>query len=122
MEMILVRPARRTTPLEQEEAGSREDISVFPLAIPLIAGPGAITSTVLLMGNAGVTSWHTLGLLAVGTLALAITFVALIAASRLIGLLGVTGSNVVGRVLGIVLAALAVQFVLDGLRGAGLTP
>ena len=121
IEMILVRQASlRTTPLEQAEAGEKEDISVFPLAIPLIAGPGAITSTVLLMGHAWANPWHALGFLAVGILALALTYAALTSASRLIGVLGVTGANVVGRVLGIVLAALAVQFVLDGLRGAGL--
>jgi multiple antibiotic resistance protein len=120
IEMILARPAgHRTTPLEQAEAGEREDISVFPLAIPLIAGPGAITSTVLLMGHV----WHSpglaAGLLVTIALALAVTLLALLLATRLVGLLGVTGTNVVGRVLGIVLAALAVQFVLDGLQGAG---
>lgn len=124
IEMILVRQAdSRTTPVEQAEAGRREDISVFPLAIPLIAGPGAITSVVLLMGHAWESRpWLSVGFLAVGAVALLITYVALLTASRLVRLLGVTGANVVGRVLGIVLAALAVQFVLDGLRGAGLMP
>lgn len=122
IEMILVRgTGLRTTPSEQAEAGEREDISVFPLAIPLIAGPGAITSTVLLMGPGWGSPGLALGLLAVGAAVLGITYIALLAAARLIHALGVTGTNVVGRVLGIVLAALAVQFVLDGLHGAGLT-
>lgn len=122
IEMILVRQAsERTTPREQAEAEAREDISVFPLAIPLIAGPGAITSTVLLMGHGWDDPWRSLGLLGVGIVVLGLTYLSLVAAARLFRLLGVTGANVVGRVLGIVLAALAVQFVLDGLRGAGLT-
>jgi multiple antibiotic resistance protein len=121
--MILARQsAVRATPSEQAEAGRREDISVFPLAIPLIAGPGAITSTVLLMGQAAQTPGLGAGLLAMLAVALGLTLLALLMAARLMRLLGVTGTNVVGRVLGIVLAALAVQFVLDGLAGAGIMP
>jgi multiple antibiotic resistance protein len=123
VEMILARQsAVRATPSEQAEAGRREDISVFPLAIPLIAGPGAITSTVLLMGQAAQTPGLGAGLLAMLAVALGLTLLALLMAARLMRLLGVTGTNVVGRVLGIVLAALAVQFVLDGLAGAGIMP
>jgi len=121
LEMILVRQSgARATPSERAEAGEREDISVFPLAIPLIAGPGAITSTVLLMGQAAQTPGLGAGLLAMLAVALGLTLLALLMAARLMRLLGVTGTNVVGRVLGIVLAALAVQFVLDGLAGAGI--
>ena len=123
IEMILVRQAdTRTTPREQAEAEAKEDISVFPLAIPLIAGPGTITSVVLLMGHGWTRPAFSLGVIGVGAVALAITYLCLIGAARLTRLLGVTGANVVGRVLGILLAALAVQFVLDGLQGAGVMP
>lgn len=122
IDMILVRPTGRTTPVERAEAGTREDLSVFPLAIPLIAGPGAITSIVLLMSHTGGSAWLGAGFLAMAAIALGLTLLALLLAERLMALLGVTGSNVVGRVLGIVLAALAVQFVLDGLQVAGLLP
>lgn len=122
MDMILVRQTglRATTEPEQAEAGVRKDIAVFPLAIPLIAGPGSITSVVLLMGGAWKTPWLAGGLLAVMAVALAVTFATLRLAGPMMRLLGVTGTNVVGRVLGILLAALAVQYVLDGLRSAGL--
>ncbi len=115
-DMVFARPSgiRNPTAPEQQEAAHRDDISVFPLAFPLLAGPGALTSIVLLVGKAG-------SLLAVGVVlgALAVvmvlTLAALLAAPQLMRLLGVTGANVVGRILGIVLAALAAQFVLDGL-------
>ena len=109
---------RTTTPSEEAEAGSRPDISVFPLAIPLIAGPGAMTSVVLLMGRSSGDPLATVGLLAVLAAVLLLTLGALLLAVPINRLLGVTGTNVVTRVLGIVLAALAVQFMLDGLRQA----
>lgn len=122
IKMILVRQSgfRAATEPEEAELGRRKDIAVFPLAIPLIAGPGAITSVVLLMGGAWENPWLAAGVLAVIALALAITFVTLRLAAQVMHLLGVTGRNVVGRVLGIVLTALAVQFVLDGIRASGL--
>lgn len=123
IDMVFARHSgvRGPTPREQVEAEARRDISVFPLAVPLIAGPGAIT-TVLLATSRGDDSAAALGaLLAMLALVLLLALAALLAATRLTRLLGETGSNVVGRVFGIVLAALAVQFVLDGLQtGLGL--
>ncbi len=112
---------RSTTGPEEEEAAQSPDVTVFPLAIPLLAGPGALTSITLLMGQARSLedqAWVLAALIVVMALAL----VALLAASTVARLLGVTGANVVTRVLGIVLAALATQFVIDGVRaslGAG---
>lgn len=122
IEMILARPSgiRTATGPEQAELERRKDIAVFPLAIPLIAGPGAITSVVLLMEGMWERPWLAAGLLVVIALALLATFATLRLAGRVMRVLGVTGTNVVGRVLGILLTALAVQFVLDGIRGAGL--
>ena len=115
-DMVLAKASgfRGITLREREEATHRDDIAVFPLAFPLIAGPGALTSVVLLMGSAhGIEEVG--GLVAAGAIALGITLVALLSATRLVALLGVTGTNVIGRVLGVVLAALAAQFVLDGI-------
>lgn len=108
---------RGTTRPEEEEAAHSHNIAVFPLAIPLIAGPGALTSITLLMRNAqGVASqaW----VLAALAATMALTLVALLAAAIVARYLGVTGANVVTRVLGIVLAALAAQYVIDGVRAS----
>jgi multiple antibiotic resistance protein len=109
---------RNLTPGENAEAGQAEDISVFPLAIPLIAGPGGMTTMVLLMGRAGGSLPEQIGLVAVLLAVLAITLGLLLASARVVQALGVTGINVVSRVLGILLAALAAQLVLDGLHQA----
>jgi MarC family membrane protein len=111
---------RRETAEEEAESRSRDDISVFPLAIPLIAGPGALASVLILTTEAaGNPGRYAVALLA-GMLVLLIAYVFLRLAKRLTTLLGQTGINVVTRVLGLVLAALAVQYVADGLVGLRL--
>ena len=117
-DMVLARPSgvRGITLGEREEAAERDEIAVFPLAFPLIAGPGALTSMVMLMGSAG-SAMEVAGLVGAVVLVLALTLAALLMSTRLSQLLGVTGTNVIGRVLGVVLAALAAQFVLDGIAG-----
>jgi multiple antibiotic resistance protein len=117
IDMVLVRRTglRSTTVSEDREAGAKEDISVFPLAIPLIAGPGALTSILLLMTRAAGDPLLQAAILAVMLLVMALTLGFLRFASGMVRYLGVTGVNVVGRVLGIILAALAVQIVLNGL-------
>jgi multiple antibiotic resistance protein len=120
LDMVIVRPSglRSTTPGENIEASQRLDISVFPLAIPLIAGPGAMTTTVLLMGqNTGNASAQII-ILAVLLLVLGLALLVLLFAHQVTRFLGVTGTNVIGRVLGILLVALAVQFIVDGLSAA----
>ncbi|WP_291298577.1 MarC family protein [Elioraea sp.] len=118
-DMVMVRDSglRRTTERETAEAEAQEsDITVFPLAIPLIAGPGAMTTMVLLRGQAG-DDWGLLAALAAALgVALAVTLVSLLAAKQLVRMLGETGTNVIGRVLGVVVAALAAQITLDGVR------
>ena len=122
VDMLFARPSglRSTTEGEMEEAAHQEDISVFPLAIPLIAGPGAMTTVVLLMGQAGGQPAMVAGVIGTLLAVLALTLCSLLLSSGMTRLLGVTGSNVISRVLGIVLAALAVQFALDGLRTSAL--
>ncbi len=109
-----------TTADEDKEAAGREDISVFPLATPLIAGPGAIGAAILLVaeaqGDPTRIAWVIGALVAV----LAVTFVLMMAASQVQKILGVTGVHVVTRVLGILLAALAVQFLFDGISQSGI--
>jgi multiple antibiotic resistance protein len=112
---------RQPTRAEADEAQRSVDISVFPLAIPLIAGPGALTSLVLLMRQAdGAIEAQSLVLLALAAV-MGLTGAALLGAGRLLRLLGVTGAQVVSRVLGVVLAALAAELLLSGIRlGLGL--
>lgn len=115
LDMIFARPSgmRSSTVREQEEESYQQDISVFPLAIPLVAGPGGIT-TVLLYTGGGPAQ---LGLfLAVLFVVLILTLISLLLAPRIMRLFGETGANVLSRVLGVLLAALAVQFVIDGIR------
>ena len=111
---------RRTQRREGQHPDPHHDPSVFPLATPLIAGPGAIATMILLMGQAG-TDWSlrlaVLGLLYGMILA---TFLFLLASAPLERLLGRTGTVVITRLLGMLLAALSVQFVIDGVRGTGL--
>lgn len=117
IDMIFARRSglRSTTVREQAEAAARTDVSVFPLAFPLIAGPGALT-TVLLMANAQASATEFVGMLALILIILGMTLASLLSAPLLMRLLGETGANVISRLLGLILAALAVQFVLDGIR------
>ena len=117
IDMVFARPSgfRSSTAAENREAEERHDITVFPLAFPLIAGPGAMTTVVLLMGRANGNPLQVMSVLAVLLAVLVVVLVLLYTASAVRKILGVTGSNVITRVLGIILAALAVQFVLDGL-------
>ncbi len=113
------RQARREDSAAEGQAEHHDDPSVFPLALPLIVGPGAITTIILLAGQAeGAADFGAIAgvLMAV----LLITFLAFLAAPAIERALGKTGLNIVTRVLGMLLAALAVQFVLDGLRGFGI--
>lgn len=106
----------RETADEEAEARNRADISVFPLAIPIIAGPGSMASIMILMGA---TQDYSRGLgivLGTTTVVLVLCYLALRLADSLVSLLGRTGVNVVTRVLGMLLAALAVQYVADGAR------
>ena len=110
---------RRTQRREGQHADPDHDPSVFPLATPLIAGPGAIASIILLMGQA--PDWSgKIAVLALLTAMLVVTFLFLLAAPPIERLMGRTGTIVITRLLGMLLAALAVQFVIDGIKGSGL--
>ncbi len=112
--------ATSTTPDEAAEALTSTDISVFPLATPLIAGPGAMGAVILLMAEA---RDPLAGAVVIGVILaiLALCLASMLLAARLQRLLGRTGVHVVGRVFGVILAALSVQFMLDGLAQAGFS-
>lgn len=91
------------------------NVAAFPLAIPLIAGPGAISATVLLSGSMSSAVGYVM-LVAIIAACIAITWLTFIAAERVDGFLGETGRSILTRLLGVILAALAVQFVADGIK------
>src|SRR3954452_11268054 len=101
---------------ERRDAEKPGDIAFCPLAFPLIASPGALSAVVLLTGRAEGWTEEASVILMIG-LCLIITFISMRAADMLVRILGQTGADVVGRISGILLAGLAVQFIFDGLRG-----
>ena len=111
-----VRMRREGEAAEQALEEHVRNVAAFPLAIPLLAGPGAITATVLLAGRADGNLILVGVLLAVVVLVAVACFVAFIFAGQIGRLLGMTGNIVLSRLLGVLLAALAVQFVVDGIR------
>ena len=95
------------------------NVAAFPLAIPLMSGPGSITAAMLLAGRAG-GDWKALaGLLVVIALVMLLSYIIFLMAEGVSRLLGTTGNIVLTRMLGVVLAALAVQFVIDGIMTVG---
>jgi multiple antibiotic resistance protein len=107
------------TQAEEDEASRHTSIAIFPLAIPMIAGPGSLTAVVLLMGRATslVEQAIVVGLL---LLIAGFTLGAMVWATQLVRFLGFTGANVIARLSGMLLAALAMQFVFDGLKESGV--
>lgn len=91
------------------------NVAAFPLAIPLIAGPGAISAIVLLSGRLPSAAGQA-SLLVIILVCVVLTYLVFVLAERIDGLLGETGRSILTRLLGVILAALAVQFVADGIR------
>jgi multiple antibiotic resistance protein len=116
-EMVFgVRTERQTRAAEQAVEEHVRSIAAFPLAIPMMAGPGAITATVLLASQAGGKAVPIAILLGAIVAVCAISGAVFLLAGRVARVLGVTGNVVLSRLLGVLLAALAVQFVVDGVR------
>jgi multiple antibiotic resistance protein len=121
LDMVFARPSgTRSTSSEREEAKKREDISVFPLAFPFIAGPGALATILLTAGEVASKPLLFAGFLGVVALVLIVCWLLMLATPRLMKVLGVTGANVTSRLSGVILAALAVQFIIDGIHGSFL--
>ncbi|WP_116084159.1 MarC family protein [Tropicimonas sp. IMCC34011] len=125
LEMLFERRTKRRASSAEEateeafDEAEEPDPSVFPLAVPLIAGPGAIASMILLTGRAP-GSIDVIGIHVVMALVICLVLGMFLISGAIERGLGVTGVSVVTRVLGMLLAALSVQFVLDGLAGAGV--
>ncbi len=120
LDMVFVRQsgARTATTIEQDEARHRDDISVFPLAFPFIAGPGALATILLTFGAHGHQPVLFAALMGVVAAVLLITLLLLRIAPAVNRIMGITGANVIGRLSGVVLGALAVQYVVDGLKAS----
>jgi multiple antibiotic resistance protein len=121
LEMVFARESgTRTSSGEEAENRLRADISVFPLAFPLIAGPGALATILLWFAPVQVLRQplEFFALFACALAVLALTLGAMWIAAPMMRVLGVTGANVANRLLGVILGALAVQFVIDGLHGS----
>jgi multiple antibiotic resistance protein len=122
LDMIFARPtsAFKLTEPEDVEAQTKDDIAVFPLATPLLAGPGAMSAGILLAANAGgqpLALAMTLGGLAA---VMAITLVLLLISHELNSVIGITAQRVLMRVFGILLAGIAVQAAFNGIKASGI--
>lgn len=108
------RSRQRTSPEEEAEAADTEDVSVFPLAIPMLAGPGATSAVMVLMTHAE-QAWQTGTIFASIAVTAALKYGIMRFASNIGERVGQTGLNVLQRIMGLVLAAIAMQFVVDGI-------
>ncbi len=116
VDMLRAQPSRqRTTPEEEREGKEKPDVSVFPLAIPMLSGPGSFATVMVLVSRAA-NVWQQLIVGAAIVATAIITYVTLVFSSAAAKRLGKTGLNVLHRVMGLLLAAIAVQFVVDGCR------
>jgi MarC family membrane protein len=114
VDMLRAEPSRqRTSPEEVAEGRDRPDVSIFPLAIPILAGPGA-TSTVMVLVSRAERAWQYVVLFIAIAITGLTTYALLRGALRVERRLGRTGMNVIQRVMGLILAATAVQFVVEG--------
>ena len=113
-EMIKVSPVNeKLTPVEEREGVEKEDISIIPLAIPMLSGPAAIATVIVLATKE--PGWGNYGAIVLSIVAtLAVTYVVLRSATRIINFVGMTGLKVVTRIMGFLLCAMAIQFVIDG--------
>ncbi len=117
-DMLNARPSRSKQTAEEEEEGTlKEDIAVFPLAIPLLSGPGAIVSVFILTDKAATLERH-FGLYAAILVSSALVYLVLRESHRVVRILGQIGVNVTSRLMGLVLASIAMQFIIDGFRAA----
>ncbi len=113
------RSQQRETAVEKAEGIEKEDVGIMPLGVPMLAGPGAI-STVMVLAGASKSVVTTVGVYVAIALTAFLTYVTLAAAPRVEQKLGQTGMRILTRLMGLVLCAIAVQFIIDGIKMAGL--
>ena len=104
----------KSTPKEKEEALNKEDIAYSPIGVPLIAGPGAITSVMILSEQVDTIYDKLIFILSIA-ICIIITYIILLAANRLSEKMGTTGLRIIQRIMGIILMVISVQFIIDGL-------
>ena len=116
IDMIRTTPsAARITPPEVEAGSAKEDVAIVPLAMPLLAGPGSIATVIVLMGRVQPKQWwNGVPVLVAIALVAIVTYLTLAAANRVERVLSRTGMNILERVAGMLLAAIALQFMIDG--------
>lgn len=107
----------RSTSEERDEAATKEDVGLIPIGLPLLSGPGAIATVMVLAGKATGIGQH-VGIHAAILVVSLVTFLVLRSSGFVAHALGRTGLNVIGRIMGLILAAVAMQFILDGVREA----
>jgi MarC family membrane protein len=113
------RSQQKETPVEQAEGVQKEDVGIIPLGVPMLAGPGAI-STVMVLTGASQNTVTTLGVFGAIALTAYISYLTLAAGTRVEKRLGQTGMRILTRLMGLVLCAIAVQFIIDGIQMTGL--
>ena len=119
LDMVQARSSQqRETAVEKAEGMEKDDVGIMPLGIPMLAGPGAI-STVMVLAGASKSIVTTLGVYAAIALTGAATYLTLAAAPAVERTLGQTGMRILTRLMGLVLCAIAVQFIIDGIRMSG---
>ncbi|GAA6135887.1 MarC family protein [Oceaniserpentilla sp. 4NH20-0058] len=120
IDMVFARTSgvSNTTDEETDEANSKNDISVFPLATPLLAGPGAMGAAILLSTQQSHDPWRQAMVIAAIFSIMGLSLCLLLLATQVQRVLGVTGMHVISRVFGVLLAALAVQFMFDGIANS----
>ena len=120
LEMVQARRSmQRETPVEQAEGTQKEDVGIIPLGVPMLAGPGAI-STVMVLALGSRTTVSTAALYLSVALTAYVSYVVLAAATAVEHRLGQTGMRILTRLMGLVLCAIAVQFIVDGIKMTGL--
>jgi len=119
MEMVYARTSRtKMTATEKYESMDADDVSVMPMAIPMIAGPGAITTTIVLESEAVGTVIQKVVILASITIAIVMTYVMMTKSEQIVSRVGQKEFRIINRLMGMLLIAIAVQFVITGLRSA----
>jgi multiple antibiotic resistance protein len=120
MDMLQARRSQtKKTPTETEEGMDSEDVGIIPMGVPMLAGPGSISTVMVLMSGAP-KWWYAIPILVAIAITAALSYWALAAADRVRGYLGETGIRILTRMMGLLLTAIAVQFMLNGLTDIGI--